>query len=300
MNAEGRRAPSPHPSPKCNPHCHNNKNLGHSSPGDEGDCPPTRTRQQQPSFPKLVQDAASRAAAPLPKTPRPAQLTCPEKGVHVRVGGSSFLRCPLRGVHDWGRASAGSRGPAKPGAEGCSAPCGRRARGAAAAAADPEDTGLQGRAAGRPGRQGSGRGRRGSLRQRRAEGWGRLPPAPPWSPFSGGAGRLRSGRGRGTSCLGACSPSAAAAGSPPRPSACLYCSALLGSLYFSSSLPPSLSLYLLPPSLDRPLALSLPPSLALWLPLWLPPPPPPPPRNSSPGSRSSFPANNDPGSAELN
>lgn len=86
---------------------------------------------------------------------------------------------------------------------------------------------------------------------------------------------LAGARDPGPGCLGARSPSpAAAAGSPPRPSACLYCSALLGSpLYFSSSLPPSVSLP--PPSLARSPACSLPPSLALWLPLWLQRPPPP-------------------------
>lgn len=137
----------------------------------------------------------------------------------------------------------------------------------------------------------SGRGRRaGGLRASRAGGWGGQAGAESVKPPSGGGARLAGGACRrlphgppslgalaaccragarvpGPGCLGARSPSpAAAAGSPPRPPACLYCSALLGApLYFSSSLPPSLSLYLLPSlarSLARPLARGLPPSLS--------------------------------------
>jgi hypothetical protein len=103
-----------------------------------------------------------------------------------------------------------------------------------------------------------------------------------------GAGRLLSGRsrgpGRGPDCLGVRCPPAAAAGCPPRPSACLYCSALLGSLLFifpPPSHPPCLPTSSLPCSLARSLALSLATSLPACLlarslaPPLAPPPPPP-------------------------
>lgn len=104
VNTEGHRAPSPHPSPKCNPHCHNNKNLGHSSPGDEGDCPPTRTPQQQPSFPKLVQDAASRAAASSP-TPR----ALPSLPVRKKASTSESAAPPSSAAPSGGFMTGGGR-----------------------------------------------------------------------------------------------------------------------------------------------------------------------------------------------
>lgn len=258
VNAEGRRAPSPHPSPKRNQHCHNNKNLGNSSPDDERGCPPTRTPQQQPCFPKLVRDTASWAAAPSP-VPR----ALPSLPVRKKASTSESAAPPSSAAPSGGFMTGGGRPRAAGGWRSLGPRAARRPVGGGRGAQRPRPQtrrtpGFEG---GRPGRRGWGRGRRGSLKRRRAAGWGRLLPAPPWSPFPGGAGRLRSGPSRGPGCLDARSPPAAAAGSPPRPSACLYCSALLGSpLYFSSSLPPSLSLYLLPPSLARPLARS--PSLA--------------------------------------
>lgn len=255
VDTEGRRAPSPHSPPETLPALPSQQESRQLQPGRRGGLLPDMHTAATALLPQTCPRRGVRGSGPAPGRPRPAQPTCPEKGVHVRVGCSSFLRRPLRGVHDWGRASASSRGPAKPGAEGCPEPGGRRARGAAAAAADPLGSGLRGLEAGR---RGWGRERRASLKRRRAAGWGRLPPAPPWSPSPGALAACclpGPGPGRGPGCLGARSCSAAAAGSPPRPSACLYCSALLGSpLYFSSSLPPSLSLYLLPPALARPLS----------------------------------------------
>jgi hypothetical protein len=126
-----------------------------------------------------------------------------------------------------------------------------------------------------------------------------------------GAGRLLSGRsrgpGRGPDCLGVRCPPAAAAGCPPRPSACLYCSALLGSLLFifpPPSHPPCLPTSSLPCSLARSLALSLATSLpACLLARSLAPPLAPAAAATSPAPppapAPSVLANNDPGSSEL-
>lgn len=63
---------------------------------------------------KLGRDEAGKAARDA--LPNPAFLTCPEKGVHVRVRRSPFLRGPLRRVHDcWG---TGQRSPGLQGGRG--------------------------------------------------------------------------------------------------------------------------------------------------------------------------------------
>lgn len=103
MNAEGRGDPSPHRSPKGDQHCHNNKNLGNSSL-DEGDCPPTRTPQQQSSFPKLVRNAASQAAA-LP----PAARALPCLPVRKKASTSESAAPPSSAAPSRGFMTGGGR-----------------------------------------------------------------------------------------------------------------------------------------------------------------------------------------------
>lgn len=79
-----------------------------------------------PGHPGAARRGAARRLANLTETrqarqargalPNPAILTCPEKGVHVRVRRSPFLRGPLRRVHDcWG---TGQRSPGLQGGRG--------------------------------------------------------------------------------------------------------------------------------------------------------------------------------------
>lgn len=292
---ERRGAPSSQPPPlsKTQPALPKQQESRQLQAGRLGGQHPQHARPSNSLVPQTCPRSRVQGSSPPPAPPPQAPRALPSLPVRKKASTSESAAPPSSAAPSGGFMTGGGR-PRVAGGRPSPGP---------RAALWAEGAGLwtPGFEGGRPGRLGWGRGRRGSLRRRRTAGWGRLPRAPPWSPFPGGRWPPAVCPGRGPSCLGARSPSAAAAGSPSRPSACLYCSALLRSpLYFSSSLPPSLSLYLLPPSLYRPHALSLPPSLALWLPLWLPPPPPPPPRSSSPGSRSSVPANNAQGSAELN
>lgn len=253
-----------------------------------GAAPPTCTPRQQPRVPKLVRDAAPEAAA-LP----PAARALPSLPVRKKASTSESAAPPSSAAPSGGFMAGGGR-PRGAGGRRRLRPRAARSRvggGRGAQRLRPQTLRTPGSEGGRL-RGGAGAGSAeppSSGGARRAGGaCRRLPHGPPprgrWPPAVC-RGRARPGSG----LPGRRSCSAAAAGSPPRPSARLYCSAPLGSpLYFSSSLPPSLSLCLLPPSLARSLARSP----ALWLPLWLPPPPRPPP-GSSPGSRARVPANNE-------
>nr|XP_012416286.1 PREDICTED: collagen alpha-1(I) chain-like [Odobenus rosmarus divergens] len=127
-----------------------------------------RLRTQQPSFPKLVRHAASQAAA-LPRAPR----ALPSLPVRKKASTSESAAPPSSAAPSGGFMTEGGvrgqPGPAEPGAEGCWAPAGRRARGAAAAAADRADSRLRGRAAQAAGAAGLGQ-RTPSLPQAEARG----------------------------------------------------------------------------------------------------------------------------------
>lgn len=158
----------------------------------------------------------------------------------------------------------GQPGAAKPGAESCPAPAGWRARGAAAAAADAADSGLRGRAAGAAGL----RRRTPGVPQAEARCGLRAPAAgSPMAPLPRGRWPLLC-----PGCLGA------------RSARQRRLALLRSRLPVSIVQPRSALLFIFPPPSLAP-SLSRPPSLALWLPLWLlsrrrrrP--------SSSPGSRS--------------
>lgn len=276
MIAEGRRFPAPHALPRSGGLCLNNTNLGNSCPDDEGALPPTRTPLQQPSFPKLVRHAATKQQQQQPPSP-PAARALSSLPVRKKASTSESAAPPSSAAPSGGFMTRGGR----PRAAG-----GRRSLGP--------------RVVGRPvgGGRGAQRPRPQSQRPRGFEGgrWaaglGLRTPSLPQTEARGGLGAPAAGspmvppspghralaaccvagagaRGQGPGCLGARCPPAAAAGSPLRPSACLYCSALLSSLLFifpPPSHPPCLPTSSLPRSL---LALSLarylPPSLALSL-----------------------------------